>query len=955
MMIPRVTVRLADGALRAVQRRPTLAGLGLAALVASVAIPALVPDHGPSDQVAADDPTIELAVMEELAADGTADFWVDFGEQADLSKATEIKDRAARGRYVYDQLTRTATASQAGLLDALRSRGVEFEAFWITNAVLVRDGDRQALDTARNEAGVAAIRADRAYPLPDPVDAGEPGDATIEAVEWGIANINADDVWSQFNARGEGVVVASIDTGVDYTHPALVEKYRGNNGGGSFTHDYNWWDPTGVCPDPAPCDNSNHGTHTMGTMVGDDGAGNQIGVAPAARWIAAKGCAASTCSDATLLSAGQFLLAPTDLSGANPRPELRPHVINNSWGGANGAAVNPWYRDTVTAWTAAGIFAVFSNGNYGPGCETSGSPGDYAESYSVGAYDSTNTIASFSSRGPSQGVTKPDIAAPGVNVRSSVPGGYATAQGTSMAAPHVSGSVALLWSVNPALAGDIDATRTLLDVGAVDTPDDQCGGTPDDNNVYGEGRLDVLASAELADEGTGTLVGRVTESDTGEPVDGATVSVEGPIDWQTTTDPDGTYRMSLVSGEYTVTATKFGYGEATRSGVQVSEGVATTEDFTLVPVPGGALAGTVVDGSGHGWPLHARVTVAGSPLPPVWTDPATGEFSLDLPQGRHTLTVTTDYPGYQIRQVEVTVGPDTRIDIDVPVDGSTCIASGYGWDGLTEDFAGWSGAAPRDGWTVSGTDPGWRFDNPGDRPSPPRRSINPWPGTDYRRFVEFNSDSFAVADAGYAGTRQVHTTLTSPQVDLVGQTSPEIRFDSAYYPAGKHDTAEVQLSVDGGATWTTVWHEDSSNGLGPVAIPIPQAAGEPDVRVRFVYSGRGIGYWAVGGDLLVGTRTCVPQDGGLLIGTVIDQATGEALGAQLSAAADPPPYPWPEGVALTGGDPGMSGAFYWLFIPATGQQQVTATASGYDPATATVDITASGVTRHDWALTEAGG
>jgi subtilisin family serine protease len=929
-------------------------------LAASLAVPVLVSDGGPFRGGANDeDVPVAVAVLQALTEDGAADFWVDFEDRADLSEAKGIKDWGERGRYVYDHLTATAKASQADLLAKLKAQGVEAESFWITNAVLVHNGDRQALDTARDEAGVAAIRAEDTFRLPEPIKGPEQRDATIQAVEWGIANINADDVWDQFGARGEGVVVGNIDTGVDYTHPALVGQYRGNNGSGNFTHDYNWWDPSGVCADPAPCDNHGHGSHTMGTMVGDDGQGNQIGVAPKATWIAAKGCEATTpqgdCSGAALLSSGQFMLAPTDLNGDNPRPELRPHVVNNSWGLNNGAVVNDFYRDTVTAWTAAGIFAVFSNGNSGPGCETSSSPGDYAESYSVGAYDINNTIAAFSSRGASQGVTKPDISAPGVNVRSSVPGGYATAQGTSMAAPHVSGAVALLWSVNPGLARDIEATRTLLDGGAVDTPDDQCGGRQGNNNVYGEGRLDALASAELADDGTGTLSGRITEVDTGEPVDGATVSVDGPIDWETTTRPDGTYTMALVTGEYTVKVSKFGYGDATRSGVQVSEGQSTTEDFTLARTTNGTLSGTVTDGSGHGWPLHAQVTIRNSPVAPVWTDPATGEFSVDLPQGSYTLTVSTDYPGYQTREVDVTVGPSARLDVKVPVDDSTCVAPGYGWDGLTEDFVGWDGATPDHGWTVSGTDPGWRFDNPGDRPSPPHTVINPWPGTDYRRFRGFNSDSFAIADAGYAGTRRMRTTLTSPQVDLAGQTEPEIRFDSAYYPVGEHDTAEVELSVDGGATWTTVWHEDSSNALGPITIPIPQAAGEPDVRVRFVYTGRGIGYWAVGGDLLVGTRTCAPQDGGLLTGTVTDQATGKPLGAELSAAADPAPHRWPEGIALAGSDPAVSGASYWLFVPATGKQRITVTAPGYQPATATVEITASEVTRQDWALTKAGG
>jgi subtilisin family serine protease len=255
-----------------------------------------------------------------------------------------------------------------------------------------------------------------------------------------------------------------------------------------------------VCDPPtAPCDNVYHGTHLTGTMVGEDpGKTNQIGVAPRARWIAAKGCEGVGCSLFALLSSGQWMLAPTDLNGENPRPDLRPHVVNDSWGGQPG---DPFYQDVVDAWVASGIFPLFANAGSGPSCGSTGSPGDYANTYSAGAFDMANEIASFSSRGPSvYGVTKPNIAAPGVNIRTSVPGGgYAVFTGTSMALPHVAGTVALMWSVNPDLIGRLRATVRLLDDTATDVTDLGCGGTADDNNVWGEGRLDAFAAVDAAD------------------------------------------------------------------------------------------------------------------------------------------------------------------------------------------------------------------------------------------------------------------------------------------------------------------------------------------------------------------------------------------------------------------------------------------------------------------------
>jgi hypothetical protein len=199
-----------------------------------------------------------------------------------------------------------------------------------------------------------------------------------------------------------------------------------------------------------------------------------------------------------LMASGQWLLAPTDLSGNNPRPVLRPHVVNNSWSGPPG---DPFYQGIVQAGVSAGIFPVFAAGNSGPACGTAGSPGDYPESYAVGAFGMVNNIASFSSRGGSAafGTTKPNITAPGESVRSAVPhNGYTNLNGTSMATPHVAGAVALMWSAAPALTGDIDQTRAILDQTAIDVSDLSCGGTAQNNNVWGEGRLMATVLPHLA-------------------------------------------------------------------------------------------------------------------------------------------------------------------------------------------------------------------------------------------------------------------------------------------------------------------------------------------------------------------------------------------------------------------------------------------------------------------------
>jgi len=626
----------------------------------------------PSDNSAA---KIEKSVTNSLAAKDSADYWIMFGQAADLSAASKIKDWNNRGAAVVDALRKTADAAQASVRAELDKQKVSYTSYYIVNAIRIKDGSSALAQSMAKHAEVSGVLSPREYSIPKPT----PGQAQaqINAIEWGIAAINADDVWNTFGDRGEGITVASVDTGVDFMHPALASKYRGNLGNGTFNHNYNWFDPAHLCSSPAPCDTNGHGTHTMGTMVGDDGAGNQVGVAPNAKWIAAAGCCPT---DQALLDSGQWILAPTDLAGANPRPDLRPNVVNNSWGSTTGSLpTDPFYKQVVQGWRASGIFPAFSNGNSGPACESSGSPGDYTESYSSGAFDINGNIASFSARGPGEtgtGLIKPNLSAPGVDVRSSLPGGaYGALSGTSMASPHLVGTVALMWSAAPSLIGDLGATEAILNSTAHDMSDLSCGGTAANNNVWGQGKLDAFAAVDQSPRGpTGVLTGTVTDAANGSPIAGASVHITGPSNRDLATGADGHFTSTLPVGSYTVTASSFGYGTGTAT-VTITEGVTTTQDFALSRVTSGNVSGHVRNASGQ--PVgNATVQILGTPIPATVTA-ADGSYSFpNVPVGTYQAKASAG-GCYDQQTQALNVTGDVTLDFSIPnrhdTFGNTCV------------------------------------------------------------------------------------------------------------------------------------------------------------------------------------------------------------------------------------------------------------------------------------------
>ena len=421
-------------------------------------------------------------------------------DQADISKVAAIEDRDERLHVAYERLIEHANETQADLRKFFDNTGVEYTPYYLENAMEVRGGTLVRLYL------MTRPEVDRVIPSPRlraaPEDSPSLGDQPPPPegyIGWNISMIGADKVWDELNVRGKGIVVGHSDSGVDGNHPAFSEQYRGFNQG----DDYNWFDPWDDTT--SPNDEGGHGTHTMGTILGTNG----IGVAPEAQWIGCVNLDRNLANPALYLDCMQFMLAPFPHGGdplKDGDPSRAAHVLNNSWGCPTLEGCDPnALLYAVDNLRYAGIFVVVSTGNDGPLCETVESPLSlYDSAFSVGAIDQFGNMADFSSRGPvtadGSDRTKPDIVAPGVNVFSSTPEEtYAEFSGTSMAGPHLVGVVALIWSAQPELIGDIDATEQLIiDTAQPYTGDTSIGCFTGDtpSNAYGYGVVDVYAAVK---------------------------------------------------------------------------------------------------------------------------------------------------------------------------------------------------------------------------------------------------------------------------------------------------------------------------------------------------------------------------------------------------------------------------------------------------------------------------
>jgi serine protease AprX len=464
----------------------------------------------------------------------TSDVLVVMREHADVRAAEQLATKLEKARFVFERLQSTAEQSQVNARAIIRAAGAKANSLFLVNAIGIEQADRDLVSRLAALPEVAWIGSDPWVKFENPfvtnTISAAPKDRS--SVEWGIEKIRATAVWD-LGYTGQGITVGGADTGYEWTHPAIQPKYRGWNGApDNAEHNYNWHDAIhdysplnldsagnpGFAPcglnGLIPCDDNNHGTHTMGTMTGDDGQGNQIGVAPGARWVGCRNMERGWGRPSTYIECFEWFMAPTDLNNQNPDPAKAPHVINNSWycayeEGCTDSLINDLIRIAVANLKASGVVVVISNGNDGPWCGTTSHPAAmFQESFSIGATQDNDYIAGFSSRGPvlvdGSNRMKPNVSAPGQNVRSSIRNGeYANFSGTSMAGPHVVGLVALVLSARPELAGHVADIEQIIEQTSIyfaDTVD--CGpgslGISRPNHAFGWGRVDALDAVNQA-------------------------------------------------------------------------------------------------------------------------------------------------------------------------------------------------------------------------------------------------------------------------------------------------------------------------------------------------------------------------------------------------------------------------------------------------------------------------
>ncbi|MCC6157864.1 MAG: S8 family serine peptidase [Deltaproteobacteria bacterium] len=803
--------------------------------------------------------------LAEAAPGETLNVYVVMAESVDLSSLTSYMDdarltRAQRHLLVVEELQDMAASTQSALLGTLAGAGAavrRVRPFWIANAVAV-EADAAYIESLRARRDIASVYLDPPLELIEPVAVGDAiaADDVATGILGSITASRAPELWAM-GYDGTGALACDQDTGADATHPAFADRWRGLDGG--VLPEHAWFDPVGS--ETFPTDSGSHGTHTLGTILGDDGAGHQIGMAPGAKWIGAKTIdvpGGNIYSDA--IAAFEWMADPDGNPGT---VDDVPDAVNNSWGIPNPSCANDFYA-AIDAAEAAGVVVLFAAGNEGPAAKTLRSPGNRIttslNTFSVGALKQDNTtITSFSSRGPSRCdnlTLKPEVSAIGDNVLSSVPGNnYSTMSGTSMATPAVTGAAILLRGAFP--EATVDQVKMALYETAVDL------GAAGEDNIYGRGRIDVVEAywwllAEMVTSNATLSVDRalyscddlvrvtVTEGDLSGSLNvtvkstteagGETLALAEDV------DVDGLFRgqiatatgapaadgvLQLTNGDtITVTYTDANDGEG---GINVVETKNASADCAA-PAFAGATGATGLDNEAEiTWD---PATDLGVVVYNIYRADASGGHDFDDPIDTATESPWLDQwapNGADWYYVVRACDPFGNCDGNtVEVTASPTGPDRIFFDNFDLEPRAWQIV---DGGSNTAT---WNSDNAGSRSSPH------W------------TDRFIAADKETTGALQrMDEQLITPPLDCSHHEGIELRFRHEYRH-GLLDRAQVAWSYDG-ATWTNLvnWGADQE---GAVTFDLPEADLYPQVFVLFYFKNAGLDaqYWGLDNIEVVG-------------------------------------------------------------------------------------------------------
>lgn len=637
------------------------------------------------------------AQIEKSNSEGTYKVILTMADQADIyaldyQLISEKSTLARRNYQVITTLQEKATQTQPpvlAMIDDLSAKGEikNVKTLWLANFIFF-DGTAKAITALAMMDDVGTINVDYPVELIEPIENPKPAEPDILAkgIEQGLIAIHAPETWA-LGYTGLGRVVSNLDTGVDGTHPALADRFRGDVDEDGDV-DESWYDPYDTNWD-FPQDSGTHGTHTMGTICGRSAAGDTIGVAIDALWIATapvdRDTIERTISD--ILLSFQWIADPD----GDPLTQDNPDACGNSWGIPDGIG----YPDCdTTFWVAidnceaAGTVVIFSAGN--EGSNGLRSPADRATTYyncfsvgSIDANDPSYPISYFSALGPTECATgdlaiKPEVVAPGSNVRSSIPGGgYGTKSGTSMASPHVTGAVAVIRQANPNL--DANTIKEILMATAIDLP----LASPDgEENTFGHGLIN-LYQAVLFAQGFGFVDGYITDAGTSAPIPGKVSVVDMLV--QTNANASGYYFFGLLADTtFILEASYFGYLSQQQS-VYVILDDTVSQDFSLTLAPTAVLEGTVTSVAGDSIP-NAEISILNTPVGPETTD-ANGYYQFpSLPSGS-TYDVQVKAIGYSqgLDSILIQDGQTNVLDFSLwPAESFEANNGGYSGNGVWE-------------------------------------------------------------------------------------------------------------------------------------------------------------------------------------------------------------------------------------------------------------------------------